>query len=49
MPDVFQSDIQVNAAIVDQSDDRKVPEKEDKARPTQEQIKSNKEKWGYAG
>jgi len=39
----------VNAAIVDQPDERQVPEKEDKARPTPEQIASNKEKWGYTG
>ena len=49
VPDVFQSDIQVNAGIVDQTDDRQVPEKEDKPRPTPEQIQSNKDKWGYSG
>jgi ferredoxin len=49
VPDVFQSDIQVNAGIVDQADDRQVPEKEDKPRPTPEQIQSNKDKWGYSG
>jgi ferredoxin len=49
VPDVFQSDIQVNAGIVDASDDRQVPEKEEKPRPTPEQIAANKEKWGYSG
>jgi len=49
VPDVFQIDIQANARIVDQVDERKVPEKEDKPRPTPEQISANKEKWGYDG
>ena len=37
------------AAIAEQGDDRQVPEKEEKPRPTPEQIQSNKEKWGYTG
>ncbi len=49
VPDVFQGDIQINAGIVDQPDDRRVPEKEEKARPTPEQINSNKEKGRFSG
>ncbi len=49
VPDVFQSDIALNARIVDVPDERQVPEKEDKPRPTPEQVAENKKKWGYAG
>ena len=47
VPEVFQSDIALNAKIVDVADQREVPEKEDKPAPTPEQIEKNKEKWGY--
>ena len=49
VPDVFQADIALNAKIVDVADERQVPEKEDKPRPTAEQIAENKAKWGYTG
>jgi ferredoxin len=49
VPDVFQADIAVNAKIVDVTDERQVPEKEDKPRPTAEQIAENKQKWNYSG
>jgi ferredoxin len=49
VPDVFQADIALNAKIVDVTDQRQVPEKEDKPRPTAEQIAENKQKWGYSG
>jgi len=47
VPDVFQSDIAINASIVDIRDSFEVPEKPDGEVPTPEQIKANKEKWGY--
>jgi ferredoxin len=49
VPDVFQSDIPLNAKIVDTTDERQVPEKEDKPRPSAEQVAENKQKWGYSG
>ena len=49
VPDVFQSDIPLNVKIVDTPDDRQVPEKEDKPRPSAEQIAENKQKWSYSG
>ena len=49
VPAVFQDDIALNARIVDVADEREVPEKEDKPRPSQEQIEENKQKWGYTG
>jgi ferredoxin len=49
VPDVFQADISLNAKIVDTTDERQVPEKEDKPRPSAEQILENKQKWGYSG
>ena len=48
VPDIFQDDIPLNAKIVDVAEQRQVPEKEDKPRPTPEQIAENKAKWGYA-
>ncbi len=47
VPDVFQSDIALNAKCVDQKDDFSVPEVEDKDKPSPEQIEENKAKWGY--
>ncbi len=48
VPDVFQSDIALNAKCVDQKDAFEVPEVEDKAKPSTEQIEANKQKWGYS-
>ncbi len=48
VPDVFQSDIALNAKILDQKDAFSVPEVEDKDKPSPEQIEANKEKWGYS-
>ncbi len=47
VPDVFQEDIALNAAIVDKKDDFAVPETEEKDAPSTEEIAKNKEKWGY--
>ena len=49
VPEVFAQDTERNAKIVDTRDDFEVPEKDDMEIPTPEQIKLNKEKWGYAG
>jgi len=49
VPDVFQADTVLNAKIVDRRDEFEVPEKPDGEVPTPEQIKANKEKWGYDG
>ncbi len=49
VPEVFQADIPLNAKIVDATEQRQVPEKEDKPRPSAEQILENTQKWGYSG
>jgi ferredoxin len=49
VPDVFQADIALNAKVVDTTDERQVPEKEDKPRPSAEQVAENKKKWSYSG
>ncbi|MBI3092294.1 MAG: 4Fe-4S binding protein [Candidatus Tectomicrobia bacterium] len=45
VPKVFKEDIELNKQIV--GAERTVPEKPDKPRPTAEEVKANKEKWGY--
>ena len=47
VPEIFAEDTAENARIVDTRDDFEVPEKGDTEVPTPEQIKANKEKWGY--
>jgi ferredoxin len=47
VPTLFTEDTQLNANIVDIRDDFEVPEREDVAVPSTEQIAKNKEKWGY--
>jgi ferredoxin len=47
VPGLFQDDIALNARIVGVSEQRQVPEKEEKPRPTPEQIQENKKKWGH--
>ena len=49
VPDVFNGDIALNAKIVDIRDEFEVPEKPDAEVPSPEQVKANKEKWGYDG
>ena len=41
------SDIALNAAIKDTKDEFQVPETSEHPKPTPEQVKANKEKWGY--
>lgn len=47
VPDVFRSDVAINASIVKLRDEFQVPEKPDGEIPTPDQIKANKEKWSY--
>jgi len=47
VPAVFAEDVALNASITESRDDFQVPEKPDKELPTPEQVKANKEKWGY--
>jgi ferredoxin len=47
VPDVFQTDIALNANIKDSKDEFAVPETGEKPKPTPEQVKANKEKWGF--
>jgi len=46
VPGVFEEDIALNERIVEASEDRRVPEKEDKPLPSPEQIEENKARWG---
>lgn len=46
VPEVFKDDIELNARIVDK--EREVPARPDDIKtPTPEEVKANKEKWGY--
>jgi ferredoxin len=48
VPLIFEDDIALNAAIIGMRDERIVPEKkEEKPRPTPEQVAENKSKWGF--
>jgi len=47
VPEVFADDTPLNAALVDDKDNFSVPEVEEKDKPSQEQIDTNKAKWGY--
>jgi len=49
VPDVFQEDIGLNLKIMGASDERAVPEKEEKLLPTPAQVDENKRKWGCTG
>ena len=49
VPEVFNADVALNAKIIEIRDDFEVPEKPDKEVPSPEQVKANKEKWGYDG
>jgi ferredoxin len=47
VPDVFQPDIGLNAAIIEHKSEFQVPEVTEKDKPTPEQIAGNKSKWGF--
>ena len=49
VPEVFNADVALNAKIIEIRDDFEVPEKPDAEVPSPEQVKANKEKWGYDG
>jgi ferredoxin len=49
VPEIFQSDIDKNAKIVDFKDHFEVSEVIEKPKPTHEQVAENKKKWGYGG
>ena len=49
MDDRHQIDAALNARVVDSRDDFEVPEKPDSPIPTPEEVKANKETWGYDG
>ena len=49
VPEGFNADVALNAKIIEIRDDFEVPEKPDKEVPSPEQVKANKEKWGYDG
>ncbi len=48
-PEVFQEDIQLNYAIMEQMENFEVAQYQKKARPTAEEIEANKRKWGWSG
>jgi ferredoxin len=47
VPAVFQADIALNARITESKGDFQVPEVPEKEKPSPEQVRANKEKWGY--
>ncbi|MDP3937836.1 MAG: ferredoxin, partial [Deltaproteobacteria bacterium] len=49
VPDVFKDDIELNVRMTDSKDLFRVPEAEERDRPTPEQIAENKKKWGFEG
>ncbi len=48
VPNVFEDDTPLNAKIVDVTELRVVPENDEKAKPTPEQIAENKLKWCFS-
>ncbi len=47
VPDVFQTDIPLNARITESKSEFEVPEVTEKEKPTPEQVQANKEKWSF--
>jgi ferredoxin len=47
VPDVFTADTALNAKILECKDDFQVPEVVEKEKPSPEQVRANKEKWGF--
>ena len=48
VPSVFGDDTPLNAKILGDKDSFSVPEVEEKAKPSPEQIEENKAKWGFS-
>lgn len=49
VPSLFADDIELNARILELKEDFRVPEVEDKPKPSPEQVEENKRKWRSAG
>ena len=50
VPEIFQSDVALNAKIIDERDEFEVPERDDDVDvPSPDDVEANKAKWGYAG
>jgi len=49
VPDVFAATVELNAKVTEIRDQFEVPERADVDAPSPEDVKSNKEKWGYDG
>ncbi len=48
VPEVFSEDVAQNAKVAENQDDFEVPEVEDKDKPSEDQVKANKEKWNLS-
>ena len=48
VPPVFVEDTELNAMITEDKASFSVPEVEEKEKPTPDQVRENKEKWGFA-
>jgi len=46
-PEALEADVTLNARILECKDDFQVPDVMEKPKPTPEQVKANKEKWGF--
>jgi ferredoxin len=46
VPDPFKDDVALNARIVERKKEFRVPQVEERDRPTPEQVAENKRKWG---
>ncbi len=49
VPDLFKDDIALNERIREKKKEFRVPEVQDKPRPTMDQVAENKRKWGLDG
>jgi ferredoxin len=49
VPDVFHDDVALNAKVTEDRAAFEVPERPENESPTAEQVKANKQKWGYEG
>ena len=48
VPDVFSADTALNALVKDTKEEFAVPETSEHPKPSPEQVKANKEKWGFS-
>ncbi len=49
VPEPFEGDTALNERILECKDEFRVPEVEDKPKPSPEEIEANRQKWGYPG